>query len=67
MALALEAHGEVQQRGERRGHAFGAGFDQLFHQIVDDLIVPGLHPVLLGEGQNRNGASARLGPWPQPR
>jgi len=66
MALALDAHGQVQHRGERHGHAFRAGFDQLFHQLGDGPIVRGLHPVLLGKGQNRDGASARAGPWPRP-
>jgi hypothetical protein len=49
-ALALDAHGEVQHRGERGGHSLGAGFDQLFHQLGDGPIVRGLHPVLLGKG-----------------
>jgi hypothetical protein len=66
MALALDPHGEVHQRGEGRRHPVGAVLDQLFHQIGDDPIVLELHPVLLGEGKNRDGAPARAGPWPRP-
>ncbi len=52
---------------KRGGHSLGAGFDQLFHQLGDGPIVRGPHPVLLGKGQNRDGASARAGPYPRNR
>jgi hypothetical protein len=58
-APALDAHGEARQRGERRGHAFGAGFDQLFHRIVDDLVV--LACIWFSLAKDRAGMEPRRG------
>jgi len=58
MALALDPHGEGHQGGDGRCHPTATALDRLFHQIGDDPVVIGLHPVLLGEGRNRDGASA---------
>jgi len=65
--FAFKTHGKIQQRRERRCHPVRATYDQLFHQINDDPIVPVLHSVLLSKGKNRNGASSRPGPWPRTR
>ena len=65
IALALDAHGEVQHRGERRHHAILACFDQLFYQLADGPIVRSMHPVLLGKGESWDRRSAQQVSKPQ--
>ncbi|MBB4267313.1 hypothetical protein GGD89_002954 [Roseospira visakhapatnamensis] len=45
--VALHPHGEIEERGERLGHALRPGLDELFHQRGDNLTLGVLHPVPL--------------------
>jgi len=49
--LALDAHGEIEEAGEDRGHLLAAAFDQLFHQGLKSTILISPHassPCLFG-------------------
>jgi hypothetical protein len=49
--LALDAHGQIEEAGEDRGHLLAAVFDQLFHQGLKGIILVSPHagsPWLIG-------------------